>query len=118
MPSSALYVRFRAYPGLEFVVANTLAKRIELMPNVINLSQKVVSNSCFVFNPLPSMGDFCCLLITFASSLDLDQAQQNVGPDLDPKLFDTWMVLDKSSIQRVKYGTVMKCGQWNNKSNI
>ena len=27
---------------------------------------------------------FCRLLITFASSLDPDQARQNVGPDLDP----------------------------------
>ena len=27
--------------------------------------------------------DFCRLLITFANSLDPDQAQQNVGPDLD-----------------------------------
>ena len=26
----------------------------------------------------------CCLLITFASSLGPGQAQQNVGPDLDP----------------------------------
>ena len=26
-----------------------------------------------------------CLLITFANSLDPDQARQNVGPDLDPK---------------------------------
>ena len=25
-----------------------------------------------------------CLLITFANSLDCDQARQNVGPDLDP----------------------------------
>ena len=25
-----------------------------------------------------------CLLINFANSLDPDQAQQNVGPDLDP----------------------------------
>ena len=29
-------------------------------------------------------GDFCRLLITFANSLDSDQARQNVGPDLDP----------------------------------
>ena len=29
-------------------------------------------------------GDFCRLLITFANSLDPDQEQQNVGPDLDP----------------------------------
>ena len=30
-------------------------------------------------------GNFCCLLITFANSLDPDQDQQNVCPDLDPK---------------------------------
>ena len=29
-------------------------------------------------------GDFCCLLITFANSLDPDQDRQDVGPDLDP----------------------------------
>ena len=29
-------------------------------------------------------GDFSCLLITFANSLDPDQDRQNVGPDLDP----------------------------------
>ena len=28
--------------------------------------------------------NFCCLLINFAYSLDLDQAQQNSEPDLDP----------------------------------
>ena len=27
---------------------------------------------------------WCRLLITFANSLDTDQAQQNIGPDLDP----------------------------------
>ena len=27
---------------------------------------------------------FCCLPITFANSLDPDQDQQNIGPDLDP----------------------------------
>ena len=26
----------------------------------------------------------CCLLLTFANSLDPDQARPNVGPDLDP----------------------------------
>ena len=30
-----------------------------------------------------------CLLITFANSLDADQDQQNVFPDMDPKLLDT-----------------------------
>ena len=57
-------------------------------PNEINFSQglgqKVVSTSCFVFNSLPAGGDFCCLLITLANSLDPDQALQNVGHDLDP----------------------------------
>ena len=78
----------RAYPGSEFVVANTLAKWKKLEPNEINFSQgfsqKVVSTSCFVFNLFPARGDFCCLLITFANSLDPDQARQNVGPNLDP----------------------------------
>ena len=27
---------------------------------------------------------FCCLLITFANSLDPDHDRQNFGPDLDP----------------------------------
>ena len=46
-------------------------------------SQKVVSTSCFVFKSLPTRGDFCCLLITFANGLDQDQARQNVRPNLD-----------------------------------
>ena len=49
-----------------------------------DFSQKEVSTNYFVFNSLPARGGFCCLLITFANSLDLDQAQQNVRPDLDP----------------------------------
>ena len=76
---------FRAYPGSEFVVANTLAKWQTLEPNEIDFSQKVVSNSCSVFNSLPASGNFCNLLITFANSLDPDQARQNIRPDLDPK---------------------------------
>ena len=49
-------------------------------------SQKVVhvSTSSFVFNSLPPRVGFCCLLITFANSLDPDQASQNVGSELDP----------------------------------
>ena len=81
-------VTVRAYPILEFVVANILAKWKKLEPNEINFSQgfsqKVVSTSCFVYNSLPARGDFCCLLITFANNLNPDQARQNVGPDLDP----------------------------------
>ena len=37
----------------------------------------------------PSRVDFCCLLITFANSLDPDQAGQNVRPDLDPNCLTT-----------------------------
>ena len=32
---------------------------------------------------MSASGNFCLLLITFANILDPDQAQQNVGPDLD-----------------------------------
>ena len=45
---------------------------------------KVASTSCYVFNSLSASVEFCCLLITFANSLDPDQAPQNVRPDLDP----------------------------------
>ena len=64
----------RAYPGSEFVVANTLAKWKKLEPKEIDLSQKVVSRSCSVFNSLPTNGNFCHLLITLANSLETDQA--------------------------------------------
>ena len=80
---------FRAYSGSEFVVVNILAKWKKLESNEINLSegfsQKVVSTNCFVFNSLASRDDYCRLLIIFANSFDPDQAQENVGPDLDPK---------------------------------
>ena len=79
----------RAYPGSEFAEFSELQPNGKnLKPNEINfsqgLSQKVLSTSCFVFNSSAARGDFCCLLITFANSLDPDQARQNVGPDLDP----------------------------------
>ena len=38
----------------------------------------------------PASNDFCCLLITFANSLDPDQARQNIGPDLDPNCLTLW----------------------------
>ena len=61
----------RAYPGSEFVVANTLA-------NGKSWSQmKLTLAKVLTLSPL-------CLLIAFANSLDPDQGQQNVGPDLDP----------------------------------
>ena len=39
------------------------------------------------FNSFLVSGNFCCLLIIFANSLDPDQDPQNVGPDLDPNCF-------------------------------
>ena len=44
---------------------------------------------------LHSLPTECSLLITFANSLDPDQARQNVGPYLDQKKFDTLMVFLK-----------------------
>ena len=53
---------YRANPGSEFVVANTLAKRKKLEPNEIDFSQdfsqKVVSRSCSVLT-------LCSLATTF-----------------------------------------------------
>ena len=37
---------------------------------------------CAVYSSAVSL--FCLLQITFSNSLDTDQAEQNVGPDLDP----------------------------------
>ena len=68
----------------------------------------VASRSCSVFNSLPTSGDLCHLLITFANSLEPDQARQNVGPALEPNCLT--VLIKKSSIQRVKYGTIIiKC---------
>ena len=51
-------------------------------------------------NSFPARGDFCRLLITFANSLDPDQARQNVGPDLDPN-FLHMMVFMKDLFEKV-----------------
>ena len=70
---------FRAYPSPEFVVA----KWKKLEPSENDFSQGF-SLRVVCINSLPASGSFCHLLITFANSLDPDQARQNVGPDLDP----------------------------------
>ena len=36
-----------------------------------------------ISNSLTASSEFCHLLLIFANSLDLDQARQNVRPDLD-----------------------------------
>ena len=48
---------------------------------------------------LSPAGNFCRLLITFVNSLDLDQAQQNVGSG--SKLFDTLIVSLKVIFENV-----------------
>ena len=82
---------FRAYPVSEFVVANTLAKRKKLEPNEINFSQGFSQN---LYHSTSSFGLTLCLLgvqITFANSLDPDQARYFVGPDLGPNcLSPSW----------------------------
>ena len=49
------------------------------------MTKKIMKNypACKV-NVFLTRGDFCELLITFANSLDPDQARQYVGPGLDP----------------------------------
>ena len=47
----------------------------------------------------PACGDFCHLLITFANSLDPDQAQQIVGPDLDPNRLILWWYSQKNFLK-------------------
>ena len=79
----------RAYSGSEVVMANTLAKWKKLEPIEINFSQGF---SQYIFNSLLASGDFCCLLITSANSLDPDLSDDNLckkfglrcRPDLAP----------------------------------
>ena len=63
-----------------FISINDLIRYmcIELMQYCLLLSYTIHINS------FHASGDLCRLLITFANSLDPDQARQNVGPDLDP----------------------------------
>ena len=64
------YSHTRAYPGSEFVVANTLAKWKKLEPNEINFSQGFSHQQVVLYLTLYLL----CLLITFANSFDPDQA--------------------------------------------
>ena len=58
-----------------------------ICPFVVRMQQKKVSLVWPVCsNSFPASCDFCHLLLTFANSLDQDQDQQNVSPDLNPNL--------------------------------
>ena len=67
-----------------FWIIEKIKKNLSTFDLSQGFSQKGVSSSCSVFNSLPTSGNFCNLLITFANNLDPDQARQNVGLDLDP----------------------------------
>ena len=58
--------------------------------NVLELRMPIPHFSIVKFNSVPSSDVFCRLLITFANSLDPDQAQQNVGLDLEPNCLTLW----------------------------
>ena len=62
------------------------------------------------FNSFPASGNFCHLLITFVNSLDPDQAQQNIGPGLDPNCLTlcwySWAIFfEKVNLKKKKKST-------------
>ena len=59
-----------------------------------------VHTSMVVTLTFPLHCEFCCLLITFANSLDSDQDRQNVGPDLGRKCL-TLIVFPKEFFKKV-----------------
>ena len=70
-----------------------------------SLEWKIVSISYLSGHAKTALsGDFCSLLITFASRLDPDLDRQNVSPDLDPNRFDTLMVFQKFVLKKVDRG--------------
>ena len=60
------------------------------------------------FNSFQDSSNFCSLLITFASSLGLDQDLQKVGPDLEQKLFDALMVFLKEIFGNIDSENIRK----------
>ena len=56
-------------------------------------------------NTFLASSDFCCLLITFANSLDPDQYGHTVGSDLDQKPFVT-LCSSKNVFEKVNFEKV------------
>ena len=52
-------------------------------------------------NTLPAYDNFCCLLITFATKVDIDQAQHFVVPDLDPNCITYYFGEKKSADKEI-----------------
>ena len=82
---------------------------------------------------LAAHGDFCCLLITFANSLDTDQDRQNAGPGLYPNHRTIWYCSWRIFLKKAqKHGKYLACRdkynlgsaiwtfvyQWNFKCNL
>ena len=63
---------------------------------------KMVKNNLKSLNASLASGNFCCLLITFANSLDQDQVRSS-GPYLDPNYFDTLIGFLKELFKQVNF---------------
>ena len=62
----------------------------------------------FYFNSFPTSGDFCHLLITFANSLDPDQAWKKCRAWSGSKLFDTLMVFLTDFFEKVNFKKIYR----------
>ena len=83
---------------------NSPVNNISVMLSCLQKTEnKIQQNSV---NSFPACAKFCRLLITFANSLDPDQAWHNVRPDLDPNCLTlwwySWMIVLKKLIKKKK----------------
>ena len=67
------------------------------------LKRSTVDFMIELFNSFPASGDWC-LLITFANSLDPDQAWQNLGCNLNPNCLTLWWYSWKSWLKKIHRG--------------
>ena len=76
--------------------------------NMKSADMKPIKNiNTSAYNSFPAIGDFCRLLITFANSLDPDQAIF-VGPDLDPNCLKLWCYSWKTFLKKVNFNRQQK----------
>ena len=75
--------------------------------NIISCARIQVSDpgpSCLQYtslNSLPASDNCCLLLIILTNSLNPDQAQQIVGPDLDPNCLTLWLFHLKNFLKKL-----------------
>ena len=89
-------LKYMSYLSNPFIITTDVHKHNTSNQNKIKL--KIVSLFLNNVSSFPASGHFCRLLIIFANSLEQDQA---IGPDLDPKLFDTLVVVLKEFFEKV-----------------